>query len=161
MSEQDKILVPAEQAAKMLSMGRSTFWKAVKDKLLPEPVKIGGLTRWRVSALRKVDGAAVLARMNEDRSLRLAMPKAAPLAPGVHHLYRHYDGDGRLLYVGISFSALHRLSKHKAIAAWFWSIAKVEITGYATPEEAMLAERIAIRLEKPLHNVVHAIREAA
>lgn len=47
----DKILVPAEEAAKMLSMGRSTFWKAVKERLVPAPVKIGGLTRWRVSDL--------------------------------------------------------------------------------------------------------------
>jgi predicted DNA-binding transcriptional regulator AlpA len=49
----ERILVPANEAAKMLSMGRSTFWKAVKDKLLPEPVKIGGLTRWRVSDLQQ------------------------------------------------------------------------------------------------------------
>lgn len=49
----DKILVTAEEAAKLLSMGRSTFWQAVKKNLLPEPVKIGGLTRWRVSDLQQ------------------------------------------------------------------------------------------------------------
>jgi predicted DNA-binding transcriptional regulator AlpA len=52
MSE-EKILVPAEEAARMLSMGRSTFWKAVKDQLAPAPVKIGGLTRWRVADLKQ------------------------------------------------------------------------------------------------------------
>lgn len=48
----EKLLVPAVEAAKMLSMGRSTFWNKVKLKQLPEPVKIAGLTRWRVSDLR-------------------------------------------------------------------------------------------------------------
>jgi predicted DNA-binding transcriptional regulator AlpA len=40
-----KLLVSAAEAAKMLSMGRSTFWKAVGEKKLPQPVKIAGLTR--------------------------------------------------------------------------------------------------------------------
>lgn len=48
----EKLLVPAAQAAKMLSMGRSTFWSKVKLNLVPQPVKIAGLTRWRVSDLR-------------------------------------------------------------------------------------------------------------
>lgn len=53
MSDDQKLLVRDTTAAKMLDMGRSTFWKAVRDKLLPEPVKIGGLTRWRVSDLQQ------------------------------------------------------------------------------------------------------------
>ncbi|WP_339092265.1 hypothetical protein [Variovorax paradoxus] len=48
----EKLLVPAVEAAKMLSMGRSTFWNKVKLKQLPQPVKIAGITRWRVSDLR-------------------------------------------------------------------------------------------------------------
>lgn len=48
----EKLLVPAAEAAKMLSMGRSTFWNKVKLKQLPQPVKVGGITRWRVSDLR-------------------------------------------------------------------------------------------------------------
>jgi predicted DNA-binding transcriptional regulator AlpA len=49
----EKLLVRDTEAATMLAMGRSTFWKAVRAKLLPDPVKIGGLTRWRVSDLRR------------------------------------------------------------------------------------------------------------
>jgi predicted DNA-binding transcriptional regulator AlpA len=49
----EKLLVRDTEAAKMLDMGRSTFWKAVSDGLLPQPVKIGGLTRWRVADLRR------------------------------------------------------------------------------------------------------------
>jgi predicted DNA-binding transcriptional regulator AlpA len=46
-----KILIPAGEAAKMLSMGRSTFWAKVRAGVLPGPIHIGGLTRWRVSDL--------------------------------------------------------------------------------------------------------------
>lgn len=53
MSDPEKLLVSDKEAAQMLSMGRSTFWQAVKDKLAPAPVKIGGLTRWRVADLRQ------------------------------------------------------------------------------------------------------------
>jgi predicted DNA-binding transcriptional regulator AlpA len=50
---EDRILCTDKEAAEMLAMGRSTFWKKVGDRLLPGPVKIGGLTRWRVSDLRR------------------------------------------------------------------------------------------------------------
>lgn len=49
-----KILVPAAEAAAMLSMGKSTFWREVKKQKLPAPVKIGGLTRWRVADLQRI-----------------------------------------------------------------------------------------------------------
>ncbi|MFV0678401.1 helix-turn-helix transcriptional regulator [Variovorax sp. tm] len=48
----EKLLVPAIEAAQILSMGRSTFWNKVKQKQLPQPVKVAGITRWRVSDLR-------------------------------------------------------------------------------------------------------------
>ena len=49
----EKILVPAAEAAEMLSMGRSTFWREVKKGTVPPAIKIGGLTRWRVSDLQR------------------------------------------------------------------------------------------------------------
>lgn len=52
-----KLLVPAKEAAAMLSMGRSTFWQQVKDGHLPKPVKIGSVTRWRVADLKHSFGA--------------------------------------------------------------------------------------------------------
>lgn len=53
MSDQ-KLAVPAKQAASMLSIGVSTFWRDVKAGKLPAPIKIGGATRWRVSDLQRV-----------------------------------------------------------------------------------------------------------
>lgn len=49
----EKLLVPAIEAAEMLSMGRSTFWSKVKLNQLPQPIRVAGLTRWRVSDLRR------------------------------------------------------------------------------------------------------------
>lgn len=48
----DRLLLPAPEAAKMLSMGTSTFWREVAKKILPQPVKIAGMTRWRVADIR-------------------------------------------------------------------------------------------------------------
>jgi predicted DNA-binding transcriptional regulator AlpA len=55
MSENPNIplLATVTEAARMLSMGKSTFWREVKNKNVPAPVKLGGLTRWRVSDLQR------------------------------------------------------------------------------------------------------------
>ena len=68
-------------------------------------------------------------------------------------LYRHFDKDGVLLYVGISLSAVARLSQHKD-SAWFKEIKKVEIEHYPTRGEALGMEALAIRNENPKYNKV-------
>lgn len=69
-------------------------------------------------------------------------------------LYRHFDADGRLLYVGISLSAIHRLSQHMAASSWADEIVSVTIVRFETREEAHAAEREAIRAEAPVHNLL-------
>ena len=69
-------------------------------------------------------------------------------------LYRHFDADGRLLYVGIARSVTARLAQH-ADSPWDDQIARVEVERFATREEAEAAEREAIRAEKPIHNRAH------
>lgn len=71
------------------------------------------------------------------------------------NLYRHFDADGTLLYVGISLSALSRLASHKNAAKWFDQIAVVRIERLESREAALAAERKAIKEERPRHNVVH------
>jgi hypothetical protein len=73
--------------------------------------------------------------------------------PRGHHVYRHYDANDVLLYIGASRSALHRLSEHKTTAHWFWQIATVKIEHFATREDAALAETVAIAAELPLYNI--------
>jgi excisionase family DNA binding protein len=50
----DKILVPALEAARLLSIGKSTFWREVAKGTIPAPVKIGGASRWRVEDLQRI-----------------------------------------------------------------------------------------------------------
>ena len=87
-----------------------------------------------------------------DEILAPEAPETRPTA-----LYRHFDSDGRLLYVGISLSAIIRLAEHRA-SPWFDDIAHVEIEHRSTRKAALAAERAAIRNEKPLHNIVGQVR---
>jgi len=70
-------------------------------------------------------------------------------------LYRHWDVDGNLLYVGISLSAVHRLTQHKRDSHWHDQIANMTIEWFETREEALEAERTAIQLERPIFNKMH------
>lgn len=72
-----------------------------------------------------------------------------------HQLYRHFDTYGRLLYIGISNSALTRLSQHRRDKDWYEDIAKMTITNYPSRNELLLAEKEAIVSEKPLYNKQH------
>jgi predicted GIY-YIG superfamily endonuclease len=71
------------------------------------------------------------------------------------NLYRHFDEAGSLLYVGISLSAVNRLSRHSHGSRWFSEIARVEIEKFGTREAAHEAETEAIRRERPKYNVHH------
>lgn len=67
-------------------------------------------------------------------------------------LYRHFDAEGVLLYVGRSISAVARLGAHKREAGWWDDIATVTIE--KVPQHAIRnAELVAIRDENPIHNI--------
>lgn len=73
-------------------------------------------------------------------------------------LYRYFDSTGELLYVGISVSAVQRLSQHsRSGSGWMRLVKRIEIDRYATRAAAHEAERAAIRLEKPLFNIMFAV----
>lgn len=69
-------------------------------------------------------------------------------------LYRHFDAQGRLLYVGISLSTVARLTQHRNSSDWYSQISRVEIQKFDTRAEAEGAEWEAIQKEKPIHNVI-------
>ena len=71
------------------------------------------------------------------------------------NLYRHYDKDNTLLYIGISLNSIARLNQHKEHSDWFKDITVVKIETFYTRDAALEAERTAIIVEKPLHNVHH------
>lgn len=68
-------------------------------------------------------------------------------------LYRHFDAAGELLYVGISLSAISRLGQHAAVSPWFKDITNVTIETLPSREEALAAERVAIKTERPKFNI--------
>lgn len=78
---------------------------------------------------------------------------------GETNLYFHFGSDGELLYIGISLSAIQRLMQHRDKSNWFSDIARVEIKKFATRQEALIAEREAIKNAKPRFNIQHAKTE--
>ena len=62
-------------------------------------------------------------------------------------LYRHFDREGRLLYVGISMNVFARLAQHRRESHWYSQITRVEIEHFDSREEVLAAEGEAIRGE--------------
>ena len=69
-----------------------------------------------------------------------------------YQLYRHFDQDGELLYVGMSISSLFRLAGHKR-SSWFPQIRKITIEHYSSKQAARIEEIVAIRTENPRYNI--------
>lgn len=69
-------------------------------------------------------------------------------------LYRHFDADGVLLYVGISNDPGYRTHEHSVGAGRRWVIfaSRMEGVWYASTEAARAAEKVAIRDEAPVFN---------
>ncbi|EGE40818.1 GntR family transcriptional regulator [Streptomyces sp. SID4928] len=68
-------------------------------------------------------------------------------------LYRFYDADGNLLYVGITKDTQHRFASHRRTKSWWPEVDRNEIAWLDSPALAEEAEKEAIAREKPRHNV--------
>jgi len=68
-------------------------------------------------------------------------------------LYRQYDKDGKLLYVGISLNYARRLKEHYKGSAWFLDVEKITLEWFDTRDDALKAERDAIKSESPECNI--------
>lgn len=68
-------------------------------------------------------------------------------------LYRHFDAQGVLLYVGISLRPFTRTKEHSQLSGWAIDIANVTIQYFDSRKEAMEAEAKAVQEENPLHNI--------
>ena len=73
----------------------------------------------------------------------------------MHDLYRYYDIDKNLLYIGISVNAFIRFSQHKSNQLWASEIAIIEIEKYETRGKVLKAEKEAIKKEKPKYNITY------
>lgn len=73
------------------------------------------------------------------------------------HLYRWFDVDGVLLYVGISVSPSERAHAHLAGSRWTrWAVRMDVGAEYPTRLDALAAEGEAIRRESPVFNIAGA-----
>lgn len=73
-------------------------------------------------------------------------------------LYRFFDGDGNLLYIGITNCLPRRLGDHERYKSWFSDVASVSVETFPNRESVLAAEKAAIRAESPMHNVVHSTK---
>jgi hypothetical protein len=126
---------PTVSLAEARAKHRDFWMKVKKDNVDP----IIERHSWRASTIEK--------RINPPR-LRLTRAEA----PDLTHLYRHYDFDGQLLYVGVSNNVVARLTRHKRQAPWADHIATIRVDHYPTRAAAEEAEAEAIITEKPRFN---------
>lgn len=71
-------------------------------------------------------------------------------------LYRYFDTDDVLLYVGITSNRQNRADQHSKSAVWWRFVARCEMEHFRTRQQAERAERRAIQLEHPVYNKQHA-----
>jgi len=70
-------------------------------------------------------------------------------------LYRLWNAENKLLYIGISKSAMVRLSEHQQTKEWATEIHNITLEYFDSRELCLLAESKAIKSEKPKYNIAH------
>ncbi|MFI7468189.1 GIY-YIG nuclease family protein [Nonomuraea sp. NPDC049646] len=78
-----------------------------------------------------------------------------PLDDQPTSLYRFYDANQLLLYIGITNCLPRRFEQHEDRKPWFRHVAHVTVEHHADRDAALHAEKIAIQQERPQHNIKH------
>jgi hypothetical protein len=73
----------------------------------------------------------------------------------MYTLYKLYDADRNLLYVGQTTNLKARLAAHATNAAWWSGVAYTDTEEYPSAWELSRGEREAIVALRPRHNVAH------
>ncbi len=71
---------------------------------------------------------------------------------GDHCLYKLYDGEDRLLYVGITTQLRERIRHHHRETEWCRTVERIEVDWNLTKLGAMRRERAIILRDDPVHN---------
>jgi len=77
-----------------------------------------------------------------------------------HFVYRCFDADGRLIYVGCSRTPKNRMDQHRANSWWFEQVERVRFTVFPNKDYALWMERRAIETEHPRWNIRHRDQSA-
>lgn len=81
-------------------------------------------------------------------------PREMEIGPGMPTaVYRLFASGSRLLYVGVTGNIKARFAEHAATQPWWPDVARKTATWYPSRDEALQAESVAIRDERPLHNI--------
>lgn len=78
--------------------------------------------------------------------------------PGRTAVYRHFDADGVLLYIGIAKDPAQRSEQHGYHSRWWRFVADTTVTWFDTRDAALNEEREAIGRERPVFNGTHNTR---
>lgn len=68
-------------------------------------------------------------------------------------LYRFFDKDGVLLYVGITSRGVERVREHAASKSWWDAVANATFEHFEKHDDLLEAERNAVFSGKPQHNI--------
>lgn len=72
-----------------------------------------------------------------------------------HLLYRLFDEDGQLLYVGRTNDLRRRFDRHSRAQTWWPTVARSEVETFPDFTSLCAAEKDAIITDRPLHNVIY------
>jgi excisionase family DNA binding protein len=134
-------LLGVDEAADYLTVSRRTLYRIVKDGDI-KPVKMVVGTRFR-----RKDLDAYLLRQTRGGT------EAGPLSYTRFTLYRFYDAEGVLLYVGLTTQGGTRWLTHAKEKSWWLEVATIKVEHLDSLEELVAAELAAIRTEGPRYNV--------
>lgn len=126
----------------------SLFDPEVRRELDPAKVKSHKSLAQLVSRLlEQPEVEAELAALDDQRE------GGAPTS-----VYRLFDGDGQLLYVGVTRQGYHRLHQHSRDKPWWPEVATASFEHLPDRLTALRVESKAIRDEGPKHNMVGGAR---
>ncbi|CAB4218072.1 GIY-YIG nuclease superfamily [uncultured Caudovirales phage] len=73
-----------------------------------------------------------------------------------HTIYRLFNSEDRLLYIGITEDWARRFKQHSRVQPWWDRVASVKLEFVDSLETAQVLEANAIKREHPLHNSSHS-----
>lgn len=109
----------------------------------------------RTLALAYHMGVTVQQAANMRDSVERANHEPEPVSTGECSLYRHFDHEGVLLYIGIANEPDRRAEQHRYHSEWFRFVDSTTVEWHPSREVAHEAERDAIKAERPVFNLTH------
>jgi predicted GIY-YIG superfamily endonuclease len=81
----------------------------------------------------------------------------ADIRANTHVLYRFFDRNNKLLYVGITNDASRRFGEHGAEKPWWNRVEEIKLERFPTRQALTAAETHAIETERPKYNIAGVV----